>query len=87
MRRWVRSPSYRIAIAKLVDARNKAGLSQRDLAEKIGKPHSFVAKIENGERRLDLIEFISIVRALGVGEAEMIRVIGGALPKRIDLSN
>jgi transcriptional regulator with XRE-family HTH domain len=38
-------------------ARNKAGLEQQKLAEKFSRPQSFVAKYENGERRIDVIEF------------------------------
>ncbi len=48
----------------LVDARAAAGLSQRDLAKLLDRPHSFVANYELGERRLDVIEFIEIARAL-----------------------
>jgi transcriptional regulator with XRE-family HTH domain len=48
----------------LVEARAAAGLSQRDLAKQLGRPHSFVANYELGERRLDVIEFIEIARAL-----------------------
>ena len=57
MRRWVSSPSYRLALEAIVAARHKAGLSQKALADLLGKPPSFIAKIELGERRLDLIEF------------------------------
>lgn len=85
MRKWVRSPSYRTAIAKLVGARMKAGLTQRQLATAIGKPPSFVAKIEQGERRLDIVEFIVIARALGVREADLIRAISADLPRRIEI--
>jgi transcriptional regulator with XRE-family HTH domain len=85
MRRWVHSPAYRIVIAKLVDARTAAGLTQRDLAAKLGKSPSFVGKIESGERRLDLVEFILIARAIGASEIELLRTITAALPKRIEI--
>ena len=51
------------------------GLTQRDLAEKLGKPHSYVHKSEIGERRLDVLEFVAFCRALGKDPAELIRVI------------
>ena len=38
---------------------------QQELADKLGKPQSFVAKFERGERRIDVIEFIAIARAIG----------------------
>ena len=43
--------------------RLRAGLTQEDLAERLGKPQSFVAKVETQERRLDLIEFVKWMAA------------------------
>ncbi len=44
----------------MIQARKDAGLTQQELADKIGRPQSFIAKYEGGERRLDLIELIEI---------------------------
>lgn len=41
-------------------------MTQADVAKALGKPQSFVAKYENGERRIDVIEFVDIAAALGV---------------------
>ena len=49
--------------------RTRAGLSQRGLAARLGVPHSWVAKVESGERRLDVVEFMEFAQACGV-EAE-----------------
>jgi transcriptional regulator with XRE-family HTH domain len=49
-------------IAKL---RTDAGLTQRQLAERLGVAHSWVAKVEAGERRLDVVEFCWLVAACG----------------------
>jgi transcriptional regulator with XRE-family HTH domain len=49
----------------MVGARKAAGLTQHALALRLKKPQSFVAKYEGGERRLDVVEFIAIARALG----------------------
>jgi transcriptional regulator with XRE-family HTH domain len=38
---------------------------QQELADKLGKPQSFVAKVERGERRIDVIEFLAIAKAIG----------------------
>ena len=66
MRDTLRSPRQ-IKLRKLLrDLREKAGLTQADVAARLDKPQSFVAKYEGGERRLSAIEFIDIVRALGV---------------------
>ena len=48
----------------LLTAREEAGLTQLEVATRLSKPQSFVAKYEGGERRLDVIEFMEICEAL-----------------------
>ena len=50
----------------LVEARRNAGLTQVELAKRLGRPQSFVSKFERGERRLDVAEFLDVARALGI---------------------
>ena len=50
----------------LVEARLDAGLTQQQVADQLGQPQSFVAKIEGGERRLDVVEFIELCEQLKV---------------------
>ncbi|WP_242005608.1 helix-turn-helix domain-containing protein [Acetobacter lovaniensis] len=47
-------------------------MTQAELAAALGKPQSFVAKYENGERRIDVIEFADITSALGVSSADLL---------------
>jgi transcriptional regulator with XRE-family HTH domain len=56
---------------------------QQVLAERLRRPQSFVAKYEGGERRLDVIEFITISRALGADPVKLFRdfVTGKKSPK------
>ena len=56
----------------LVKARTDAGLTQQELAKKLGKHQSFVAKYEGGERRLDMVEFIEICQVIGVDATKLI---------------
>lgn len=53
------------------------GITQAKLAEALGRPQSFIAKVENGERKLDVVEFAVIARLLGVGAGAVIERIGG----------
>jgi transcriptional regulator with XRE-family HTH domain len=79
--KWVTSPAYRTVVERLRDARTAAGLTQRDLAARLKKEPSWVAKIELGERRLDIVEFIAIARALGLKEDDLLRKVAHGLPK------
>jgi transcriptional regulator with XRE-family HTH domain len=50
----------------LRDIRCEAGLRQEDLASTLGRKQAYVSKYERGERRLDLLELISICDAVGL---------------------
>ena len=63
MQKSTHSPEYRALRAELVRLREAAGLSQRDLAAELDVPPSWVAKVEGGERRIDLVEFCWFVKA------------------------
>jgi transcriptional regulator with XRE-family HTH domain len=64
---------YGRLIDALVDARKSANLTQTELGERIGARQTFVSKIELGERRLDVAEFLKVSRAIGVDPHELIR--------------
>jgi len=72
MKKTIYSNESEILIAWLKEQRQLAGLTQRELARLLEVHHSIVGKIETGERRLDLIEFIAYCEAL---EAEPYLVI------------
>jgi transcriptional regulator with XRE-family HTH domain len=71
MQKSLRSPEYGRLIATLVAVRKAKGVRQQALAAKLGRPQSFVAKYEGGERRIDLIEFVAIVRALNADPVKL----------------
>lgn len=73
MTKSVFTERYQRFISLLVSARQKQGLSQRDLAIRLNKVHSFVAKYEQGERRIDVVEFLDIAEALNVNPVEIIK--------------
>jgi DNA-binding XRE family transcriptional regulator len=58
------------------EARLRTGLTQTALAEKLGRHQSSVSKFENGERRLDVIEFLDVARALRLDPVRVIAELG-----------
>ncbi|AOV98487.1 transcriptional regulator [Edwardsiella hoshinae] len=60
------SYEYRLIIKTLKLRRIELKITQAQLAQVLGKPQSFVSKIESGERRLDIIEFVHIARQLSL---------------------
>ena len=64
----------------MVKARKAAGLTQHQLAGRLKKPQSFVAKYEGGERRLDVIEFLAITRAIGADPVRILRSLQKVRP-------
>jgi transcriptional regulator with XRE-family HTH domain len=66
------SPAYDRLRSLLVKARESAGLRQEDVAIRLKRPQSYVSKIELGERRLDVIEFIEFTRAI---KADALRIL------------
>lgn len=65
--------SYALLREILIDARLNAGVTQAELAVTLSVPQSFVSKYETGERRIDVVEFLCICRALGtdpIGELQ-----------------
>jgi transcriptional regulator with XRE-family HTH domain len=59
----------------LVAARKAAGLTQRDIADRIGRPPSFVGKIEGVERNLSVLELLAWCRALGVSPGQILDAV------------
>jgi transcriptional regulator with XRE-family HTH domain len=59
----------------MVKARKAAGLTQRELADRLHKPQSFVAKYEGGERRIDVVEFIEICKAIEASPNKLLKTL------------
>lgn len=84
-RGWVVSPDYRRIIDLVRDARLELGLSQREVARRLGKHPSFVNKIEKLERRLDILEFMALAEVIEVDPADLIKRIRVNLPERLEV--
>jgi transcriptional regulator with XRE-family HTH domain len=59
----------------MVKARKSSGLTQQELAKRLHKPQSFVTKYEGGERRVDVVEFVTICKAIGADPAKLLRAL------------
>jgi transcriptional regulator with XRE-family HTH domain len=71
---------YRSIIDRFVQLRDEVGLNQRELAERLGLPRSYVSKAENYERGLDLVQMVDWLRALGVDERKVLGVVVRDMP-------
>lgn len=65
--------------ALLRQIRTDAGLTQVDLAKRLGRPQSFVSKYESGERRLDLVELRRVCQELGVTLTKLVAMFEAAI--------
>jgi len=72
MTKSIFSKRYQCLKKILVDARNKAELSQTQLGNKLGKTQNYISKCEIGERRVDVIELIDIAEALNFDPCDIV---------------
>lgn len=77
MARGIHDSRYRWVIEQLIEARKKQALTQRAVADKLGKPQQFVSRYETGERRLDIFEFMDVATALDVDALALISAGAG----------
>jgi transcriptional regulator with XRE-family HTH domain len=66
---------YRAIIAVLQRRRRAAGLTQRDLARALGTDQSQISKLERSERRLDIVDYLRICRAIGLDPGKPLRSV------------
>jgi transcriptional regulator with XRE-family HTH domain len=70
------SARHKLLVDFIVSKREAAGLTQTQIAVKLGEYQSFVARLESGQRRIDVIEFLDLAAKLGFDPAKAIRQIG-----------
>jgi transcriptional regulator with XRE-family HTH domain len=75
MRKSTHTTEYRLLLSELRSARRSAGLSQRDVAGRLKVPPSWVAKVEGGERRIDLVELCWFFAACGTNAADRVKAL------------
>ncbi|QNB06022.1 helix-turn-helix transcriptional regulator [Herbaspirillum frisingense] len=68
----IHQSNYALFREMLTNIRLEKGLLQSEVAERLGKPQSFISKYERGERRLDFAEFVEIAKALDIDAAAFV---------------
>jgi transcriptional regulator with XRE-family HTH domain len=66
MPKSLNSPRHELVKSALIEQRKAAGMTQSEVAEKLGRPQSYIAKVEGGERRLDVIELVELADTIGL---------------------
>lgn len=79
MEKSVFTPQYAVFLRTLREVRTRAGVTQVELAERLGQSQSFVSKSERGEARLDIVQLRTICAALGTSLPAFVRRLENAL--------
>ena len=72
-------------VAVLTEARRDAGLTQVQLAERVGKDQTFISIIERGQRRVDVLEFVALARAMKADPAKLFAEVLKRLPDSVSI--
>ena len=79
MTKSLHTDAYQRLTELLREARKKAGLTQQEVADRLNTHQSYVAKVEKGERRIDVVEFVQLARAIEASSPALIRKIEAAV--------
>jgi transcriptional regulator with XRE-family HTH domain len=82
MEKSIHSTRYAVLLRVLREARERAGLTQVQLAKRIGETQTFVSKCERGERRIDVVELRTFCQAFGVELKQFVAALEKALSER-----
>jgi transcriptional regulator with XRE-family HTH domain len=73
MSRTLSTARHACLVSFLIEKRKKAGLTQTDVAKRLRRYQSFVASVETGQRKVDVIELLAFAKAIGFDPREAIR--------------
>jgi transcriptional regulator with XRE-family HTH domain len=77
--------SHSILVQALIQARAEAGVTQTELARRVGKDQSFISLIERSQRRVDTLEFYALARALDVDPVRLFAAVVARLPAHVSI--
>ena len=83
MPKSVFSGEHSKVVATLVAARKRAGLTQAEVAQRIGKDQTFISLIERSQRRVDVLEFYALACAMNADPAELYADLVRSLPPKV----
>jgi transcriptional regulator with XRE-family HTH domain len=75
MLKSVHTARHTLFCESLKRARKAAGLTQQDVAKRLGEHQSFVSRYETGERRLDMVEYFEVARAMAIEPVPLLRAL------------
>ncbi len=85
MPKTVFTGAHKHLVDVLVAARRRAGLNQTELGQMIGKDQKFISLIERSQRRVDVLEFYVIAKALNVDPVKLYAAVVKRLPDQLDI--
>ena len=69
----IQTTAHQALVALLIAERMRAGLRQEDVAERLNQHQSWIARVESGQRRVDVVEFLALAKAIGFDPAAAIK--------------
>ena len=81
MEKSIYTREYAVILRMLKEARESAGITQVQLANKLKLSQSFVTKMERGDRRIDVVQLRTICRIYGITLVEFVRQMEKELGK------
>ncbi|WP_396594847.1 helix-turn-helix domain-containing protein [Brevundimonas sp. R86498] len=85
MPKTIHGGGHRHLVEVLAEARQKSGLTQAELADKVGKDQTFISIIERGQRRVDVLEFVALAKAMGADPGQLFAEVTRRLPEKISI--
>lgn len=83
-KKTIHTPEYRALLALLRERRAQSGVTQVEVAAALGESQAFVSKCERGDRRIDLIDLLRILRAIAVSPDDFLAELQERFPARSD---
>lgn len=75
MAKTLRSPWHEALIKFIIERRKRAGLTQADVAERLGEYQTFVSRLEGGGRRVDVVELLELAEVIGFKPEDALRYL------------